>query len=117
MLKKDLRLKKNKDFSYIYRKGTKFKGQYISIYKLTNYSSIKIGFSLSKKTGKAVTRNLYRRRLHAIFKDQLNNLKPSKYIVIGHTNISHTSYKDLKKDTISLIEKINNKLNQGDSHG
>ena len=116
MLKKDLRLKKTKDFSYIYRKGTKFKGQYISIYKLRSYSSIKIGFSLSRKTGKAVTRNLYRRRLQAIFKDQLDNLKPNKYVVISNSNISQASYEDLKKEALNLIEKMNSKLTQGDSH-
>ena len=107
MLKKDLRLKRNKDFSYIYRKGSKFKGQYVSIYKLRNYPSIKIGFSLSKKTGNAVVRNLYRRRLQEIFREQLSNIKPNKYVVVGLPNITKASYEELRADVLNLIEKMN----------
>lgn len=107
MLKKDLRLKRNKDFSYLYRKGAKFKGQYVSIYTLKGYHCVKVGFSLSRKVGKAVVRNLFRRRLQDIFRKELANLRPNKYVVVALPHITKATYEDLEKDIHSLIEKIN----------
>lgn len=106
MLRKELRLKRNKDFSYLYRKGIKLKGKYISIYKLRSSSEMKIGFSLSKKIGNAVVRNLYRRRLQEIFREEIGNLAPSKYVVVAFPNIKESSFKDLKEDVLNLIEKM-----------
>lgn len=105
MLKKKLRLTKNKEYSYIYRKGTKLKGRYFSIYAIKGSKEMKIGFSLSKKVGNAVIRNLYKRRLHEIFKDLLPILKTNKYVVVASPYIKEASYEDLKKDISTTLKK------------
>lgn len=107
MLKKNLRLRRNKDFSYTYRKGIKFKGKYVSIYKLKKYDSTKVGFSLSKKVGNAVVRNLWKRRLHEIFRLEATRLKPSYYSVVALPNIKEATFKELKNDVLSLIDRMN----------
>lgn len=107
MLKNKLRLKRNKEFSYIYRKGGKTKGRYVSIYAIKGSREMKIGFSLSKKVGNAVIRNLYKRRLHEIFKDLLPTMKVSKYIVVASPSIREASFQDLKADVLAAVRRMN----------
>lgn len=105
MLKKKLRLTRNKEFTYIYRKGFKLKGRYFTIYALRGSKEMKIGFSLSKKVGNAVIRNLYKRRLHEIFKDLLPGMKLNKYVVVASPYIKDASYQELKEDILTTLEK------------
>lgn len=105
MLKKRLRLKKNKEFTYIYRKGSKLKGRYFIIYALRGSKEMKIGFSLSKKVGNAVVRNLYKRRLHEIFKDLLPGMKLNHYVIVASPYIRDAGYQELKDDILTTLEK------------
>ena len=107
MLKNKLRLKRNKEFSYIYRKGGKIKGRYITIYAIRGSREMKIGFSLSKKVGNAVVRNLYKRRLHEIFKDLIPTMKVRKYVVVASPYIKDASFQELKADVLSTVSKMN----------
>ncbi|MDD2370891.1 MAG: ribonuclease P protein component [Firmicutes bacterium] len=105
MLKKDLRLTKNKEFTYIYRKGYKIKGRYFIIYAIRGNKEMKIGFSLSKKVGNAVIRNLYKRRLHEIFGEFLPVMKVNKYVVVASPSINEANYQELREDIITTLEK------------
>lgn len=105
MLKKRLRLKKNKEFTYIYRKGSKLKGRYFILYALKGSKEMKIGFSLSKKVGNAVVRNLYKRRLHEIFKDLIPQMKNNQYVLVASPYISDAGYQELKEDILTTLEK------------
>ena len=105
MLKKQLRLTKNKEFTYIYRKGSKIKGRYFIIYALRGSKELKIGFSLSKKVGNAVVRNLYKRRLHEIFREFLPLMKINKYVAVATAFINEANYHELRADIIATLEK------------
>ena len=51
-------LKKNKDFQYIYRKGTSYANKYLVMYVLENGTSQnRLGISVSKKVGNSVVRH------------------------------------------------------------
>ena len=105
MLKKKLRLTKNKEFTYIYRRGMKIKGRYFSIYAIRGSQEMKIGFSLSKKVGNAVVRNLFKRRLHEIFKELIPGMKLNKYVVVASPYIREASYQELKEDIKTTLGK------------
>ncbi len=105
MLKRELRLTKNKEFIYIYRKGCKIKGRYFSIYAIKGSKEMKIGFSLSKKVGNAVIRNLYKRRLHEIFGEFLPVMKLNKYVVVASPYIKEANYQDLREDIMTTLNK------------
>ena len=66
---------------------------------------MKIGFSLSKKVGNAVVRNLYKRRLHEIFKDLIPNMKLKHYVLVASPYIKEASYKELRDDILTTLEK------------
>ena len=56
------RLKKNRAFQYVYRRGHSVACRNL-VMLLAPSRELKIGFSVSKKTGNAVTRNRIKRRL------------------------------------------------------
>ena len=99
MLKKIYRLKKKKEFSYVYLRGEKHisKCKYVSIYR-TPSSKLSIGFSVSKKIGNAVTRNLYKRRLQHIAKKYLSLLNKGHYIIVANADIKKASFQQLQLD-------------------
>ena len=69
----------------------------------------KIGYTTTKKIGKANVRNRTRRRMRAVMRDILpqygmNNVE---YVLIGRHNTHYCSYKELYSDIKWAIKKIN----------
>jgi ribonuclease P protein component len=61
------RLTKTADFALCYKKGRMAKGHYVVVYaRGNNLADTRVGFSVSKKLGKAVKRNKVKRRLREI---------------------------------------------------
>lgn len=107
MLKKTNRLTKRKEFGYIYKKGTTTFSNFIGLYTVpTNKKIARIGFSISKKIGKAHTRNLIKRRLSEIVRDILPNINQNfNYIFVARENIDTLSFDDLKGQVLYLLKK------------
>jgi len=60
-------LKKNKDFTYCYRRGKRISTPIFTMYFVNSRYNKRVGFSVSKKVGNAVTRNKVRRRMKESF--------------------------------------------------
>lgn len=74
-------IKKDKEFKYIYHKGNSFANKKLVIYYIkNNTNNLKIGISISKKVGKAVTRN----RLRRLIKE---NIRLNENIKTGYSII------------------------------
>jgi len=82
MIKKETRLKKRKQFNYLFKSGKYSSCEYFNIiYLKVKTKNFKIGYSISKKIGKAVVRNKIKRRLkECVLK--INNLIKSDYFII-----------------------------------
>ena len=66
-----LRLRKDSDFKNIYRKGKSLATKTLVFYFIKNdLGYTRVGYSISKKVGKAVTRN----RIRRLIKENLNLL-------------------------------------------
>jgi ribonuclease P protein component len=69
-------LKKNRDFSYVYRRGRSVSSPMMSlIYLKRGEDNTRAGFSVGKKTGKSVTRNRIKRRLREAYRMTRSNIK------------------------------------------
>ena len=65
-MKSIYRLKKNYQYNYVYKHATSVADKnFILLYCASNSRQSKVGFSISKKYGKAVQRNRIRRQLKA----------------------------------------------------
>lgn len=102
----DHRLRKNKQFSYLYKKGEKFYTRHLILFKIcSKFKNYKIGFSVSKKIGKANVRNKVKRRMKEIVR--VNNFAKdyNNYVLMAKEGIENLSFLDLRKE----IEEIFNK--------
>lgn len=95
------RLKSNRDFSKVYAKGKYIAERLVVVHYLPNmleYS--RIGFSVSKKIGKSVQRNLIKRRLREITRKLEPQIKPGFDIIISARSGAESAlFENLEKST------------------
>ena len=84
MLKRVNRISRNKDFDRVFKTGQSFYSKVFGIKaSLNNVESIRFGILISTKVSKkAVIRNLYKRQLRTIFKNELPLLKSGHDVVL-----------------------------------
>lgn len=113
MLKRVNRLKKRYQFNYVYKNGSHVSSNAMVLYFLPSKTkSIKVGFAVTKKLGKATVRNLVRRRLREIVRISLPNLKQNyNIILVARENILNFSFDELQKEYNTLIKKADILLN------
>ena len=64
-----MRLTDSPEFERAYRQGTAYRGKLFSVHAFPNeLGNPRLGLSVSRKVGNAVTRNLVRRRLREVFR-------------------------------------------------
>jgi len=108
MLSKKYRLTKRGSFAYVYKNGQN--GQAKSLKMLfVKSKALKIGFSISKKNGKACVRNLLKRRLRAAVKELMAQIKQKgkfQIVFVAKAGSESESYQKLKSDIAFLIKKL-----------
>lgn len=100
------RLKKNRQFQYVYRRGRGTPSKELVLIYVKG-SKLRVGFSVSKKIGNAVVRNLVKRRLRECFRPHLSEIKSGFYVVAARVGAADTSYEVLKKSIHCLLKKQN----------
>ena len=108
MLPSKNRLKKKKEFSFIYKKGKSFYSQNLSAYVYkTKYNFSKIGFSINNKVGNSVVRHKIKRRISEIVRLYIKNIPINNYVFVAKSGIEKLDYFAIKKQVENLINKIN----------
>ncbi|MDP4161493.1 MAG: ribonuclease P protein component [Bacillota bacterium] len=107
-MKKELRIKKNKDFQEAFQKGRSFANRQFVVYvfEKEDLPLFRIGLSVSKKVGNAVTRNQIKRYVRqSIFelKDQL--LPGNDYVIIARKPVADMDFFEVKK-SLSHVLKV-----------
>lgn len=105
MAGKLMRLRSSDEFRACYGQGRMYKSHVAVLHVLPNglpYS--RVGFSVSKRIGKAVKRNLVRRRLQAIM--QSVNLRPGYDVVLAaRMRAKELPFAELKQGVIALLRR------------
>lgn len=105
MLKKAYRLRKKLDFKRTYQRGKVAKNRFFVLYYTPNRSGTKqIGFSVSKKIGKAVARNRVKRRLREACRQNLD------LFAVGYHYIFIARYPSRYAETNDLADLIRDTL-------
>lgn len=106
MLKKNV-LRKNKDFSAIYKKGKSVGDRYIVLfYRPNGLDYNRTGFLASKKVGNSVERNRAKRLMKESYR-KLSERLPSGYdfIIIARNTISGKKCADVEKSLKSAFRR------------
>ena len=98
------RLQKNRTFQYVYRRGKSVTCRDLVMLHARG-KGLQVGFSVSKKVGNAVTRNLVKRRLRECFRPYLGDVKSGLYVVVARPSAAAASFSSLQKDVRYLLKK------------
>lgn len=107
-MKKKFRIKKNKEFQFTFKKGKSFANRQLVIYYVQRpeQDHFRIGLSVGKKIGNAVTRNRIKRYLREAFQElQENILLPHDIVIIARQPTKEMGYEEMKKSLTHLLYK------------
>ena len=102
-------LKKNYEFRRVYRKGKSGVSPLLAVYCCPNRRGRnRVGFTVSTKLGKAVTRNRVRRRMREIYRLSLPRLRQGYDIVfVARSRAVTADYQALARAWLRLCGKLN----------
>ncbi|MDD2212006.1 MAG: ribonuclease P protein component [Clostridia bacterium] len=112
MLAQKYRLKSKFDFRKIYKYGQSIVNPYAVLYlfsrreKITSARGPRIGFSVSKKIGSAVTRNQIKRKMRAAIKPSLQCMPQNVDVIfIARKKIKGIPFSDVEKSMNNLLKR------------
>jgi len=102
------RFRKRKDFLYIYKRGSRYRGKgFTLIYLSNNLHFSRMAVVASKKIGNAVVRNRIKRRFRALFRTNKNLLHGSyDLVIITDRRIGNFSWSEVQKEFIKAISVL-----------
>ena len=82
----------------------------------TEHNSARIGFTATKRLGKANVRNRTKRRLRAVMRDIYDKytLADTDYVLVGRHNTYCCPFENLRTDIIRAFKKINKAFTASD---
>lgn len=103
-MKKKYIIRKNEEIQKIVKSSKKFVNKYFIVYfKENNLSYNRYCVSVSKKIGKAHTRNLFKRRVKDILmKNNINNSKD--YVIILRNVVINISYEKMQYELLDILK-------------
>jgi len=106
-MRKEYRVKKNEDFQEVFKKGKSVANRQFVVYTLKKpeQSHFRIGLSVSKKIGNAVTRNQIKRYVRQVFHEFDGYIHNDlDYIIIARKPTADMDYFEVQKSLTHVLK-------------
>ncbi|MBZ5199591.1 ribonuclease P protein component [Planomicrobium chinense] len=105
-MNKQQRIKKNTEFQRIFKKGKSFANRQFIVYVLKNdQPEFRVGLSVSKKVGNAVTRNRIKRYIRQTFLELKDDVLPNAdYVIIARQQAANLDFHESKKSLEHVLK-------------
>ena len=106
MLSKINRLKKKKEFNYVYKKGETVYSNLFTMHFVKTYRKYaQIGISVSKHVGNSVVRSRAKRIISEACRLNINNFAVKNYVITAKESIVDKTSKDVEQELIRILKK------------
>lgn len=117
-MRKELRIKKNKEFQEVFKKGKSVANRQFVVYvlKKEHQETFRIGLSVSKKLGNAVVRNRIKRYIRQTFLELKDDVQSGNdYVIIARKPTSEMGMHEVKKslEHVLKVARVLKKNNTG----
>ena len=108
-MRKEKRIKDNKEFQQVFQRGKSMANRQFVIYILekNDQDTFRIGLSVSKKVGNAVTRNRIKRYVRQSFHELEDQIaRPVDFVIIARHQTATMSMEEVKSSLIHVLKKL-----------
>ena len=101
-------LKTNGEFQRLYRKGAFASGPYFSVYCRKNRGGEnRLGYTVSKKLGNAVTRNRIRRRLREAYRlNSFQLVRGFDIVIVARSKAASAGFAELQASLLAVFGRL-----------
>ncbi len=105
---KSTRLTDSPEFERVYRQGAAYRGRLFSVHAFPNeIGTPRLGLSVSRKVGNAVTRNTVRRRLKEVFYSALQEIPGNLDLVVSaRPAAAEADFRELNEEFTRSLRKL-----------
>ncbi len=105
---KSIRLTDSPEFERVYRRGAAYRGSLFSVHAFPNeLGTPRLGLSVSRKVGNAVTRNAVRRRLKEVFYSALPEIPGNLDLVVSaRPAAAEADFRELDEEFARSLRKL-----------
>jgi ribonuclease P protein component len=107
-------LRRRSDFLRVQGTGRRFRSRLCAVLVSTGEAQARrVGFTVSRKVGKAVVRNRVRRRLREVVRNESDKFLPGyDHVIIAYPAAADASFNDLAKDLTWLLSSAHDWASQ-----
>ena len=111
------RLTDSPEFERVYRQGAACRGRLFSVHVFPNeFGTPRLGLSVSRRVGNAVTRNTVRRRLREVFHSALSEIPSSWDLVVSaRPAAAEAGLRELKEEFATSLRKLGERDKAGEA--
>ncbi|MGT2666325.1 ribonuclease P protein component [Streptococcus rifensis] len=104
-MKKSYRVKREKDFSAIFKQGQNVANRKFVLYHLEKEQNhFRVGLSVSKKLGNAVVRNRIKRLMRHVLITHRQQIKAEDFVLIARKGVEDLDYQEIEKNLLHVLK-------------